>query len=86
MKSPNEQYLIVQELNKINSFVADAGFNIVGYEADGEYRIAISSTIGMIPEVYIKRIVALSELYGFSWFLSDSCLAVDDGNLIIIIY
>lgn len=86
MKSPNEQYLIAQELNKLESFLAGQDCNIVGYEVDGEYRIAISSNIGMFPSFYIKDIISLSALHGFSWYISNSCASVHRRDLFIIIY
>lgn len=86
MKSPNEQYLIAQELTKLESNCDYPSYNIHCYKVDVEYQIAISSNIGMFPGVYIECIIELSERYGYNWYVSDSCSADLDGSLFIIIF
>lgn len=86
MKSPNEQYLIAQELSKIGPSFKLVEYEITGFELDNDYKLAISSSCSMFTESYIKSVIKLSEEYDFSWYVSDSCFAVHDGNLFIIIY
>lgn len=86
MESQNQQYLIAQELSKIECNVDPAGYKIVGYELSGDFRIAVSSSYGMFSQAYITIILKLSQEYGFRWFIADTCAAIHDENLFIIIY
>lgn len=86
MKSPNQQYLIAQELSKIGPSVKLVDYEITSYKRDDNYRLAISNNTGMFTESYIKSVIKLSQQYGFSWYISDICPAVPNNNLFIIIY
>lgn len=86
MQSPNQQYLIAQELSKIFSLADSDDFNIVGYELEGSYKIAISSNYGMLPGIYIAEIVKLSQKYKFNFYVSDTTAADIDGDFFLLIY
>lgn len=85
MESPNQQYLIAQELSKIFSSADINDFNIVGYELVGKYKIAISSNYGLLPGDYISEIVKLSQKYKFKFYVSDTTAADIDGNFFLLI-
>ena len=86
MDSPNKQYQIAQELSKYKCNVDSADYNIVGYELSGDFRIAVSSHYGMFPQTYIAIIFKLSQAYGFHFYITDTCSAIHDENMFIIIY
>lgn len=86
MQSPNQQYLIAQELSKIFSLADSDDFNIAGYTRDENYKIAISSNYGILPGTYIAEIVKLSKKYSFRFYISDTTIADIDGDFFLIIY
>lgn len=86
MKSQNQQHLIAQELSKIECNINEADYKIVGYEIDGDYRIAVSPIYGMFSQSYMSIVLKLSKEYGFHFYVSDTCAAIHDINLFIIIY
>lgn len=86
MQSPNQQYLIAQELSTIFSVADSADFNVVCYELEGSYKIAISSNYGMIPGIYIAEIVKLGMKHQLKFYVSDNTSADIDGDFFLIIY
>ena len=86
MTSPNQQYLIAQELAKIDCHSDDKIFDIVGYELEGIYKIGILSNLGIFPGDYIKQIYLLSQEYKFKFYITDTCSSFEYGTIYIIIY
>lgn len=86
MLSQNQQYQIAEELRKIFCFTEPEDFNIVCYELEERYKIAVSSNCGMLPGIYIAKIVKLSQEYNFEFYISNTCVADIDGDLFLIIY
>ena len=86
MISQNQQCLIGQELIKIMCDINTPYIDVTGYELDGQYKIAISSKAGMIPEICIARILRLRREYDFNFYISDTCYISKESGVFIIIY
>lgn len=86
MESQNQQYLIAQELAKIECNINKAVFDVIGYELGGQYKIGISSNLGMFPGPYIALICQLQQEHKFQFYISDTCTAFSEGSIFIVIY
>lgn len=82
MKSRKERNLIKQALTGNDpSF-----YNIVSYEMDGDYRIAIVANYVIFTQPFIDEVTKLSQKHAFHFWISNTCYAFDKVGLYMIIY